>query len=213
MSPVISELILTPRCKIIRGDRMHIAPKSGRLATGAYERHSPISGSPFGEKSIKAVRPAFVGGVSMLDNRQATTFGNPLSDNFDTATMKSLPPTTSFQNRSIDTLGVVPEISPTERGKFFRKTPLVSESTIQKTQFGATAEKESDTAFHPKPKVVDKRKPLKSSIAGERTNAASFTSHAHLWGDPNNSFLRGVSQATSGIVGDGRWNTTKRSVV
>ena len=193
---------------------MHIPPKSGRLATGAYERHSPIGGSPFGTRSNKDVRPAFVGGVNMLDNRQATTFGNPLSDNYDTATMKSVPPTTSFNNvHQVDTLGAVPDIQPTERGSFFRKRPLVSESTVYKTQFGATAEKESDTAFHPKPKVVQKRKPLKSAIAGERTSAPSFRSNAHLWGDPNNSFLKGVSQAATNRIGSGRWSTTKRGAV
>jgi hypothetical protein len=187
---------------------MNIAPKAGRLATGAYTPESPIKGDRWGQRQDPNMLPAVVGGIRMPDDRTATVYGNPLSGSFNTATQPVLAPTTT-NNMIIFHPDNVPEIGPHERGTFFKAKAFIP---VEKTQFGASAEP-SDTAFHRVP-VVRNAPPIpQSAKAGERTSALSFTSRGNNWFDPNNSFLQGVAQAATGNKGVGRWGTVKRGVV
>jgi hypothetical protein len=46
-----------------------------------------------------------------------------------------------------------------------------------------------------------------------RTPPASFVSHGNNWMDPNNSFIVGAHNSTSGALGAGRWHVVKKGVV
>lgn len=192
---------------------MYIQPKAGRLASGAYGDdpfYSPIRGEVFPKETRPDVRPATVGGLKMPDNRALTIYGHPLSSLRSVSQQTNLAPLNTIDN---NTRFVSPQnnplVMPHEHGSFFHRKP----TAIDKTQFGATGQKDSDTSFHPKRKVIYAPPVQRSAIAGERTSAASFATRGNNWYDPNNSFVSGASAPGSATQGTGRWNTTKRGVV
>jgi hypothetical protein len=61
---------------------------------------------------------------------------------------------------------------------------------------------------------VPRPMPVFSGIKGpHRTPVASFVTQGNLWSDPNQSFIKGHPQVTTGDTGTGRWEQVKRSVV
>lgn len=188
---------------------MHIPVKSGRLATGAYGESSPIRGEAFPTSTQPHLTPATVGGISMPDDRKTTVYGNPLATLRNISRQRDVKALTSYNNVYLMSPASVPLIQPQERGTFFFHKP----TPIDKTQFGASGEKSSDTSFHPTKKFVVLPPTPRSAREGEKTSAASFLSLNNNWYDPNNSFVNGKDAPASGATGGGRWNTVKRGVV
>lgn len=185
---------------------MQIPPKAGRLATGAFGTF-PIDGDCFPTQSQPSLQPANVGGLVMPNDRTLTIYGHPFSTQRNVTRQRDLAAITSFENVVLLSPEHVPLIQPHERGRFFMSKP----TPIDKTQFGATGEKSSDTSFHPQKKVVNPPSQPRSAKAGERTAASSFPTNGNNWYDPNNSFVGGI--VTPAGHGVGRWGITKKGVV
>lgn len=195
-----------------------VPPKAGRLATGSYGP-SPIIGNVFKRVTSADSGLPVIGGVSMPNDRTTTVYRHPNARLRNTATqvnyvaktngVATLPGQVENSLQPDGKTFQVREIGPHEHGKFWRTT----QTPVIKTQFGASGRKSSDTAFHPKAKIIiDHNQPV-SQIAGERVNVPSFTTNNNLWADPNNSFLNRRTNTNGQGQGTGRWNTTKRSVV
>jgi hypothetical protein len=197
---------------------VHIPVKAGRLATGAYKENSPISGNVFRRSKDQRLTPATVGGIEMPRNRQSTVYGNPIADNYNTATQVDVAARTPVGYLLIKhTQAVkpasptefVPMVQPHEKGSTLKKKLI----PVDKRQFGGGTDNQADTAFHLHPEKNLPRPTPVSAVAGEKTKAASFFTFSNLWRDPNNSFYQGVISPGTGRVGVGRWDTTKTGVV
>jgi hypothetical protein len=198
---------------------VRIKPKPGRLASGAYKKISPIRGDCFPVSPVNDNAMPVEGGIRMLDDRTATVYRYPNSTARDTATQQKvaamqmvaanstiLTPTVQGKDNSHN----IPDIGPHERGKFFNDKVIPQ----TKTQFGASNDKASNTAFHPKKQPILPRPPLSSSARIARKDfLPSFESNNNLWSDQNNSFLSNRANVSGAGLGSGRWAITKRSVV
>jgi hypothetical protein len=183
---------------------MNIKPKVGRLASGAYSEESPIKGSPFPTESTGDFSGAVEGGILMNRDRTKTNFRHPFANQFPVAKSQDISPVTNAGFRPSSE----PLIQPHERNvhKSERLASFVTRS-------GAAGDKQADTPFNPNPKRVIPETLPKPATIGEKTNAASFGSFNNLWNDPNNSFLLGQVNVSTGRIGKGRWLVEKKGVV
>jgi hypothetical protein len=195
-----------------------VKPKAGRLASGAYISSRKIVGSPFPETPITDDSLPVQGGIVMPSDRTTTVYRNPNYHLRDTATQMRTTPLVQQGGDSTTLVTSLPikgqshevmEIAPHEKGKFFptKVTP------INKTQFGASGDKTSNTAFHPHPSEIIPRTLPVSSMRARKQFYPSFVTNNNLWADANNSFLNNRANPLGNGFGSGRWDTTKRSVV
>lgn len=175
-----------------------VPPKSGRLASGAYESESPIMGDVFGWKG-RPLPPAKVG---RSYNTMSHSDKNPLDSFHNTATTPDIEPHTSVgTTKIVRSLGRtkghnVPEVMPHEHGRFFGEKIL----TVVRNTGGPKAS--HDTAFHAKPKQIVKNRPERrpASFLAERSSQPSFHSANRLLSDAQFQPHGGAS----------RWATVKR---
>lgn len=202
----------------------NLLPKPSRLATSAYTGGvSPIiSNSPtnlFGRSKSFFTPPVGPGGLGR-DAGGNKRHGNvnlthPMNTMQPVATKTPEVARVQFHQTYQLPINKVPEIQPHEHGSFFtsKQFPVV------RTVGGASKSMKSDTPFHPlkhgdpnKPKKLPRPTPT-SINNNEKVKHVSFPSNNNLWSDPNNSYLKGQVNPTTGKVGVGRWQITKRSVV
>jgi hypothetical protein len=181
--------------------------KPGRLASGSYLAESPIHGEPFGSKG-KPV-PVFsdpTGPLSKFNTGVVRSAGgHPTATQYNLATQPEIIATNTGYNgfleltlaRRYGTLSAT--VQPHEHGRFFgeKKRDLIRNTLGPgKNAHG----QKPDTPFHPRKTVVPNRPKRHLAVAGERTAAPSFRSHARLMYDPNFKPHGGAS----------RWATVKR---
>lgn len=186
---------------------MLIPPKAGRLATGAYEKYSPITGKVFRPNNQAQVStlPTGPGGISTKPS--TAILASPLVNHFNTGTIRKVPAAVSFNNMFLFSPANKPRVQPQMRSIL----PNKKETPIVKRVAGPSPT--SNTPFHPKPEQMRKAPRFRSEISTERLSIPSFSSVNNLWGDPNNSFYLNQQQIGSDRVGRGRWGTIKQGAV
>ena len=186
---------------------VNVAPKKARVLTN--RKVFPVTPRTADNLTVQ-------GGLFMPEDRTMTVYRHPNWAQKDTATQQ---PVTALQQQGgnstqlvatipDDAFGThsVPEIQPHEKGTFFSRKVV----PVQKTQFGASGDKSSDTAFHPRKKDVQSPPIVASAMmTATKKFLPSFPSNNNLWSDPNNSFLGGRHNTAGQGSGVGRWKTTK----
>jgi hypothetical protein len=92
----------------------------------------------------------------------------------------------------------------------------LTKKALYRMTSGAGVSMPSDTAFQRMPEKVEMKKParpVREAVKVPRSEQPSFNSRSNLWYDPNNSFSNGRKSTGSGMVGKGRWETTKQSSI
>lgn len=187
-----------------------IAPKRGRVIRGNVFPISPVLNDSIPSQ----------GGLVMPPDRTSTVYQHPNARLRDTATQQNV--TAQIQQAAnsttlVDTIPqneneqhAVQEIGPHERGRFFPEKIV----PVNKTQFGASGDKQSNTAFHKRPQeIMPRSKPISAMRAGRHNFFPSFPTNNNLWADANNSFLSNRANPLGNGYGAGRWAMTKRGVV
>lgn len=188
---------------------MDIAPRAGRLGSGAYfDGATPIEGDPFGDEHRDYSPFEVEGGLKMPDNRTLTLYAHPQQGRRNVTKQEVFAPATIFYTEQVS-VGEAPNIQPHEKGTFF----ALKHASLGATKFGAAGSETSDTAFHRNPRRELPRPVPRSAIDTAHVFAVSFHSQNNLWGDKNNSFLGGVRSPSTGRIGVGRWNIEKKGVV
>jgi hypothetical protein len=96
----------------------------------------------------------------------------------------------------------------------FNHNPQATNQQVVQPQPGFAVEavkKSADSVTFAK---MPQSTPRRGGIKGpHRTPPASFVSHGQLWSDPNQSFIAGRTQTTTGEQGHSRWGVVKQGVV
>ena len=140
-----------------------------------------------------------------------TSSKHPMGKSLNTATQRTIVPLGNIGAtglaRPIGTASAkFTEVAPHEHGNFFAPKPIKKADI--RTSGGVS--KQSDTPFHPvkgfTPPYRPRRHPAR---AGERTNAPSFDSTAHLTGNPNQDTTVSAVVSTGGKTS--KWGGVKVS--
>lgn len=189
---------------------MNIAPKPGRLATGAYLRYSPIDGDIFqvNNQTQVSTLPIGPGGISTKPSKMVLR--SPISTHFDVSTIVKLDPSVHLNNMHSFHPSAKPGVQPQTRSIL----PMKKAVPVVHMTFGGSPNFPSDTAFHPinqpAPKPVFRSERSTERIA---SSLPGITSHNNLWYGVNQSFYNDQMQVGSGRVGQARWSTTKTGAV
>jgi hypothetical protein len=195
----------------------------GRLAGG---RTTPV---PFGKTDVFGKRvlvnvpvPAHRGGLidklQQADPSATAVFSHPFdgSGYRGISTQPGIAPITTVNNLPVaNPLKTVNKVNLLARGTFFAPHKPIP---VVKTQFGANKSGlRSNTSFHPTPlprqAAAESGPAIDSAKTVNRNKPASFATTGNIWSDPHNSFVKGTNSITNpNRLGQGRWNTIKRSV-
>jgi hypothetical protein len=92
----------------------------------------------------------------------------------------------------------------------FQHNPTATNQQVQRAQPGFAVEAVKKSAAITTFAQMPANQPLRGGVKGpHRTPPASFVSHGNMWSDPNQSFISGRTQSTTGETGAGRWAMIK----